>query len=240
MSTATAVAQRFYRALADTDGKALFDLLTDDFVGIVSTGMPHGVGGEHHGRVAMITDVWGRIDVGLRHRRRPVEYLRRRRPTASWFSAVTGARRGTATQPSTPRSHTSSPRGERITALQQITDTVRWRLAAPERRTPRAVPIELVPMSRPAPPALTVRYDGSPRTFAAGNDVVVGRDLRADVRIAHPLISRAHLVLRFDQGRWIAIDNGSLNGMFLNGRRVPAADIPTASRSTSATPTGRC
>ncbi len=80
-------------------------------------------------------------------------------------------------------------------------------------------------MSRPAPPALTVRYDGSARTFAAGNDVVVGRDLRADVRIAHPLISRAHLVLRFDQGRWLAIDNGSLNGMFLNGRRVPAAEI---------------
>jgi ABC-type multidrug transport system ATPase subunit len=55
--------------------------------------------------------------------------------------------------------------------------------------------------------------------------VVVGRDLRADVRIAHPLISRAHLVLRFDQGRWTAIDNGSLNGMFVHGRRVPAADI---------------
>ena len=80
-------------------------------------------------------------------------------------------------------------------------------------------------MSRPAPPALTVRNDGSARTFAAGNDVVIGRDLRADVRIAHPLISRAHLVLRFDQGRWIAIDNGSLNGMFVNGRRVPTADI---------------
>ncbi len=80
-------------------------------------------------------------------------------------------------------------------------------------------------MSRPAPPALTVRYDGSARTFAAGNDVVIGRDLRADVRIAHPLISRAHLVLRFDQGRWIAIDNGSLNGMFVNGRRVPTVDI---------------
>ncbi|BBX71736.1 FHA domain-containing protein [Mycolicibacterium psychrotolerans] len=80
-------------------------------------------------------------------------------------------------------------------------------------------------MSRPASTALTVRYDGSTRTFAAGNDVVVGRDLRADVRIAHPLISRAHLVLRFDQGRWLAIDNGSLNGMFVNGRRVPAVDI---------------
>jgi len=80
-------------------------------------------------------------------------------------------------------------------------------------------------MSRPAPPALTVRYDGSARTFAAGSDVVIGRDLRADVRVAHPLISRAHVVLRFDQGRWVAIDNGSLNGMFVNGRRVPGVDI---------------
>jgi ABC transport system ATP-binding/permease protein len=80
-------------------------------------------------------------------------------------------------------------------------------------------------MSRPAPPALTVEHDGSARTFAAGSDVVIGRDLRADVRIAHPLISRAHLVLRFDQGRWIAIDNGSLNGMYVNGRRVPTVDI---------------
>ncbi|MCH9643046.1 MAG: ATP-binding cassette domain-containing protein [Actinomycetia bacterium] len=80
-------------------------------------------------------------------------------------------------------------------------------------------------MSRPASPALTVRYDGSPRTFAPGNDVVVGRDLRADVRIAHPLISRAHLVLRSEQGRWVAIDNGSLNGMYVNGRRVPTVDL---------------
>ncbi len=80
-------------------------------------------------------------------------------------------------------------------------------------------------MTPPAPPALTVRYDGSKRTFAAGHDVVVGRDLRADMRITHPLISRAHLLLRFDQGRWLAIDNGSLNGTFVNGRRVPVVDI---------------
>jgi ABC transport system ATP-binding/permease protein len=80
-------------------------------------------------------------------------------------------------------------------------------------------------MTPPAPPALTVRYDGSERTFAPGHDVVVGRDLRADMRITHPLISRAHLLLRFDQGRWLAIDNGSLNGTFVNGRRVPVVDI---------------
>ena len=80
-------------------------------------------------------------------------------------------------------------------------------------------------MNAPAAPTLTVRYDGSERTFAAGHDVVVGRDLRADMRITHPLISRAHLLLRFDQGRWLAIDNGSLNGTFANGRKVPVVDI---------------
>ncbi len=80
-------------------------------------------------------------------------------------------------------------------------------------------------MSRPSAPALTVRYNGPPRTFAAGHDVVVGRDLRADIRIAHPLVSRAHLVLRFDRGRWVAVDNGSLNGMYLNGRRVQEVDV---------------
>jgi ABC transport system ATP-binding/permease protein len=85
---------------------------------------------------------------------------------------------------------------------------------------------------------LTVRYDGSERTFAAGNDVVIGRDLRADVRVAHPLISRAHLVLRFDQGRWMAIDNGSLNGLYVNNRRVPVVDIQDGQRVNIGNPDG--
>jgi ABC-type multidrug transport system ATPase subunit len=93
-------------------------------------------------------------------------------------------------------------------------------------------------MSRPTPPALTVRYEGSTRTFAAGNDVVVGRDLRADVRVAHPLISRAHLVLRFDHGRWVAIDNGSLNGMYVNGRRAPSVDITDGQQINIGNPDG--
>lgn len=78
-------------------------------------------------------------------------------------------------------------------------------------------------------PVLTVRHNGAPSSFAPGHDVVVGRDLRADIRIPHPLISRAHVVLRFDRGRWTAIDNGSLNGMYVNGRRVPEVDIADGS-----------
>ena len=49
--------------------------------------------------------------------------------------------------------------------------------------------------------------------------------MKADLRIADPRISRAHLILRFDQGRWLAIDNGSLNGTYLNGYRMPVIDI---------------
>jgi ABC transport system ATP-binding/permease protein len=93
-------------------------------------------------------------------------------------------------------------------------------------------------VSRAALPALTVRYEGSERTFAPGNDVVIGRDLRADVRVAHPLISRIHLILRFDQGRWVAIDNGSLNGLYVNNRRVPAADIQDGQRVNIGNPDG--
>ncbi|WP_197500863.1 FHA domain-containing protein [Mycobacterium sp. E3251] len=93
-------------------------------------------------------------------------------------------------------------------------------------------------MSRPAPPVLTVRYEGSERTFAAGNDVAIGRDLRADVRVAHPLISRTHLIVRFDQGRWIAVDNGSLNGLFVNHHRVPMVDIQDGTRVNIGNPDG--
>ncbi len=74
-------------------------------------------------------------------------------------------------------------------------------------------------------PALTIRHDGSQRTFAPGHDVVIGRDLRADIRIIDPRISRAHLILRFDQGTWQAIDNGSVNGTYLNGYRTPVIEI---------------
>jgi ABC transport system ATP-binding/permease protein len=80
-------------------------------------------------------------------------------------------------------------------------------------------------VSRPAPPPLTIWHDGTEHTFAPGHDVVIGRDLRADIRIADPRISRAHLILRFEQGKWVAIDNGSVNGTFVNGYRRPVIDI---------------
>ena len=80
-------------------------------------------------------------------------------------------------------------------------------------------------MNRPAQPVLTVRSNRSQGSFSPGGDVVVGSDLRADLRVAHPLVARAHVLLRFDEGRWVAVDNNSLNGVFVNGQRVPKVDI---------------
>ncbi|HEU4362044.1 MAG TPA: ATP-binding cassette domain-containing protein [Mycobacterium sp.] len=95
-------------------------------------------------------------------------------------------------------------------------------------------------MGPPAPAVLGVRYAGSRRTFAAGHDVVIGRDLRADIRITDPLISRVHLLLRFDGGRWLAIDNSSMNGIFVNRRRVQTIDICDGQRINVGDPNGPC
>ncbi len=74
-------------------------------------------------------------------------------------------------------------------------------------------------------PALDVRWQSSQRRFQPGRDIVVGRDQQADIRVESPLISRVHLIMRFVDGRWVAIDNGSLNGMFVGGRRMSSVAI---------------
>ena len=66
MPAATDVARSLYTGLAGNDVEALFALLTDDFEATASAGMPHGVGGDHDGRVAMIAGVRGRTTA---HRR---------------------------------------------------------------------------------------------------------------------------------------------------------------------------
>ena len=62
MSDPTAVAKRFYDAIASSAADDLFALLTGDFVGTVSAGMPQDVGGRHEGAHDMIAGVWGHID----------------------------------------------------------------------------------------------------------------------------------------------------------------------------------
>jgi pSer/pThr/pTyr-binding forkhead associated (FHA) protein len=72
---------------------------------------------------------------------------------------------------------------------------------------------------------ITVCFGDVRRTFRPGRDVIVGRDVRADMRVPHPAISRAHVILRCVDGQWTAIDNKSLNGVFVGKQRVPSAPV---------------
>jgi 2-(1,2-epoxy-1,2-dihydrophenyl)acetyl-CoA isomerase len=126
MPTPTAVAQRLYNAMAHADGEALNGLLTEDFVGTVSAGMPHDVGGEYHGATDMITGVWARIASVYDVHVDPLDYL----PVDSERVVVLGRYWGPARDGKSAVdaafAHIITTRGERIVALQQITDTARW------------------------------------------------------------------------------------------------------------------
>jgi len=126
MSTPTAVAQRLYDAMAHADGKALFGLLTDDFVGTFSTGMPHGVGGEHRGAADMITSVWARIACVYDMHVDPTDYLQVDDEQVVVLGRYWGPARDGGSAVDAAFAHIITTRGDRIAALRQITDTASW------------------------------------------------------------------------------------------------------------------
>jgi ketosteroid isomerase-like protein len=112
--------------MARADGPALLELLSDDFVGTVSTGMPHGVGGRHLGAQDMVAGVWGRIASIYDMHVDASEYL----PVDDNRVVVLGRYRGSARDGGSTVdaafAHVITTRGDRIAALQQITDTAQW------------------------------------------------------------------------------------------------------------------
>jgi hypothetical protein len=63
--------------------------------------------------------------------------------------------------------------------------------------------------------------DATAVTLPADGPVLVGRSHRCDVVLEDPTVSRRHLELRpAGDGRWLALDVGSLNGTWLLDRRV--------------------
>jgi uncharacterized protein len=128
VSTPTAVAQRFYDAIARSDAEGLFALLTDDFVGTVSAGMPHDVGGVHRGPQDMIAGVWGHIDALYDVNVDPVEYLVVDDEKVVVIGRYRGSARDGGTAVDAAFAHVITTRGERMAALHQITDTARWRM----------------------------------------------------------------------------------------------------------------
>jgi 2-(1,2-epoxy-1,2-dihydrophenyl)acetyl-CoA isomerase len=128
MPTANSVAHRLYDALAETDPTALLTLLSDDFEGTVSAGMPHGVGGVHHGPNEML-GVWGTIDGLYDMRVEPTDYLEIDDHRVVVIGRYHGPARDGNSAVDAAFAHVITTRGDRIAALQQITDTARWSIA---------------------------------------------------------------------------------------------------------------
>jgi len=123
--------QRLYDALAALDLATLDELLDPDFLGVLTAGMPFGVGGEHHGSEAMRRDGWGAIGRHYVAHAEPDRFL----PLIDGRVLVTGRYVGQGRRGGGPLdaafAHIITVSNGRIAGLEQYTDTARWHEAAP-------------------------------------------------------------------------------------------------------------
>jgi len=84
-------------------------------------------------------------------------------------------------------------------------------------------------MARPeAIPLLRVVVGSTPadrRDFVFQQPFRIGRARDCEVAIQNEFISRAHAAVTFHDGQWWVLDNGSVNGLFVDGERVAQAPI---------------
>ncbi len=64
-------------------------------------------------------------------------------------------------------------------------------------------------------------------TIKEGWQLTIGRGADADVIVDNTAISRKHALLEVKGGRYILTDIGSLNGTFVNGRKIKGAEYIT-------------
>jgi len=124
------VARELYAAFERGDPKVLLELLHPDFVGLVSEGMPGGLGGAHAGPGAMLSEVWAPVWRRFRVRPVPERFLICDDGTV----VVTGTYIGQPPDGTPPLTaafaHVLALRDGQVRELRQITDTHRWAQAA--------------------------------------------------------------------------------------------------------------
>jgi 2-(1,2-epoxy-1,2-dihydrophenyl)acetyl-CoA isomerase len=129
------LARALYSALATGDREQLDRLLHPEFVGRTAEGMPFGIGGQHDGPSAMRRNGWGAIARHFEARAEPDRFL----DLADSRLLVTGRYRGCGKHNGAPLdaafAHLITVEAGRIRALEQFTDTARWRDAAGPLRT---------------------------------------------------------------------------------------------------------
>jgi len=129
------LARALYAALAAGDRDQLDALLHPEFIGRTAEGMPFGIGGQHDGPGAMRRNGWGAIARHFEACAEPDRFL----DLADGRLLVTGRYRGRGKQGGATLdaafAHLIEVDQGRIRALEQYTDTARWREAAGPLRT---------------------------------------------------------------------------------------------------------
>jgi pSer/pThr/pTyr-binding forkhead associated (FHA) protein len=76
-------------------------------------------------------------------------------------------------------------------------------------------------------PALVVRSGGgrAGETFHPEGETTIGRSPDCGIFLDDVTVSRKHAVLRHQNGSFVVEDQGSLNGTFVNRRRVESAEL---------------
>ena len=99
--------------------------------------------------------------------------------------------------------------------------TVVYQVVLSQRAEARTVPVAQPTAPVPAPAPLAAATHSQARaSIGAGAQVVIGRHQDCTLTIDSPLVSREHARLRVTDGQWQLEDLGSINGSFVNGRRV--------------------
>ncbi len=119
-------ARRMYAALGAADVSTITQLLDPAFVGVMTDGLPFGIGGTYRGPRAMLENCWGQVAKHYASWPEPAEFL----PLTDGRLLVLGSYRGTARLSGTPLdaafAHILRIEEGRIVEWRQVTDSAAW------------------------------------------------------------------------------------------------------------------
>jgi ketosteroid isomerase-like protein len=121
-----ALGEALYTALRAGDADTLRALLSEDFVGDLTPGLPHGYGARpYRGREVMLTEGWGRVGQDFVMGPEPEEII----ATEDYVIGrgyYVGTARSTGRAVRARFAHFWRVEGDRITSVVQVTDSATW------------------------------------------------------------------------------------------------------------------
>src|SRR5260370_797352 len=91
--------------------------------------------------------------------------------------------------------------------------------------------VRMPPAESPSPPPVRVTFGPSPeqlRTLTFERSFHIGRGDDCEVCIKVEFVSRNHVQVFYENGQWWVRDQGSANGLFVNGQRLDSVPVGQA------------